>query len=254
MTGSRSAFRKTVELLARQRRVNIRREERSHQHAQMSRRIERACVTDLPVVLRRTSGVTVLAIRLIEPARARRRADIAHRAVTALALHRQRPIRRDRRAHRAPQTTHGRTGMTLITRAAIRDVIQDRTICRIHHRRVHQARERIDARRTGRAERFRRVTLRAKDRRRREDDRVEKSRRRENHSPRVRPDTPHHRDVSHREGAGCSAGSRASRSDHSPNHLSELVQLPDSTPLYFPRNERVRVIFNPCELSLFPRS
>src|SRR5690242_4167530 len=99
--------RKAKERFAGRRCIRIRGERVIWGYAHMSRRVEDGCEPDLTTVVRRRTRMTCLAIRFVKPASPAGCTHRAHRAVTALALHRHCSVRRDRAAHGPSQTASG---------------------------------------------------------------------------------------------------------------------------------------------------
>ncbi len=149
------------------RRVRRGRERLVHGLADVVRRVEHRGVADLAVVARRGAGVAALTRRLVQPAEAIRVADRAHRAVTALALDRERAVGRDRGAHDAAKTAGERARMAAIAGRTIVGRVEDLTGQRIGDARVpavHRLRERLHAGVAAGAERRGRMTAGAENR------------------------------------------------------------------------------------------
>ena len=114
------AGREAVERQARRRRVGVGREGRVDGRAHVAaRRRTPTCSGSAPLLWIAVPVWQLWQRRLVEPAGARRRADVAHRAVAALALHRQRAVGGDRRAHRAAQAARLRAGMAAVAGGAV---------------------------------------------------------------------------------------------------------------------------------------
>ncbi len=118
-------------------------------------------VANLTVIAGGGAGVTLLAIGFFEPASAPGATDVAHIAVTALALHRHRTVAGDRPAHRAAQAFGRRARMTAITRLTIGGMVQSQVQHRILDVGVlgmNRGRQRRDVAVAARGQRFARMT------------------------------------------------------------------------------------------------
>lgn len=118
-------LRETIKRFARHRSVRIGGKGLVDRYTHCTSTREDTGVTNLPTILCRRTCVAGLAIRLIEPARARDSTDLSHAAVATLALHGHRPRRRIHcAAHDTTQTLCGGTRMTGVTSRTIRAVVK----------------------------------------------------------------------------------------------------------------------------------